>query len=150
MRRGPTGLANKSLPMISKFLGRDNTRQLAHTTSWGVSTRMIGTVIMAHGDDDGGHQQALNQEARGGDLAHGDGCGGQFRAGVQQRGQHAKGEHEQDTGKDAGLGHGLGLGDCAGGRWSESDIGVAFAGAGEPPAGIFMGQMNWRVSSLAR
>jgi prolyl-tRNA synthetase len=36
-----------------QFLGRDNTRQLAHTTSWGVSTRLIGTVIMAHGDDDG-------------------------------------------------------------------------------------------------
>jgi len=36
-----------------QFLGRDNTRQLVHTTSWGVSTRMIGTLIMAHGDDDG-------------------------------------------------------------------------------------------------
>jgi prolyl-tRNA synthetase len=36
-----------------QFLGRDNTKQLAHTTSWGVSTRLIGTLIMAHGDDDG-------------------------------------------------------------------------------------------------
>jgi prolyl-tRNA synthetase len=27
--------------------------QHAHTTSWGVSTRMIGGVIMTHGDDDG-------------------------------------------------------------------------------------------------
>lgn len=36
-----------------QFLGRDNTRQFVHTTSWGVSTRMIGTLIMAHGDDDG-------------------------------------------------------------------------------------------------
>ena len=36
-----------------QFLGRDNTRQFAHTTSWGVSTRLIGTMIMAHGDDDG-------------------------------------------------------------------------------------------------
>ena len=27
--------------------------QLAHTTSWGTSTRMIGGVIMTHGDDDG-------------------------------------------------------------------------------------------------
>ncbi|PNB40527.1 proline--tRNA ligase, partial [Pseudomonas sp. FW305-130] len=26
---------------------------LANTTSWGVSTRMIGGVIMVHGDDDG-------------------------------------------------------------------------------------------------
>lgn len=36
-----------------EFLGRDNIRHLAWTTSWGVSTRMIGTLIMAHGDDDG-------------------------------------------------------------------------------------------------
>lgn len=36
-----------------QFLGRDNTRQFAYTTSWGVSTRLIGTLIMAHGDDDG-------------------------------------------------------------------------------------------------
>jgi len=35
------------------FLGRDNTRQFAWTTSWGVSTRLIGTLIMAHADDDG-------------------------------------------------------------------------------------------------
>jgi len=27
--------------------------QYAHTTSWGVSTRMVGGVIMTHGDDDG-------------------------------------------------------------------------------------------------
>jgi prolyl-tRNA synthetase len=26
---------------------------LAHTTSWGVSTRMVGGVVMTHGDDDG-------------------------------------------------------------------------------------------------
>lgn len=36
-----------------EFLGRDNKRHLAWTTSWGVSTRMIGTLIMAHADDDG-------------------------------------------------------------------------------------------------
>ena len=35
------------------FLGRDNQKHLAWTTSWGVSTRLIGTLIMAHGDDDG-------------------------------------------------------------------------------------------------
>ena len=35
------------------FAGRDGTQQLAHTTSWGVSTRLIGTLIMAHSDDDG-------------------------------------------------------------------------------------------------
>lgn len=36
-----------------KFLGRDNTEQYAWTTSWGVSTRLIGAMIMTHGDDDG-------------------------------------------------------------------------------------------------
>jgi prolyl-tRNA synthetase len=36
-----------------EFLGRDNKRQHAWTTSWGVSTRTIGTLIMAHADDDG-------------------------------------------------------------------------------------------------
>ncbi len=35
------------------FTGRDNTIQHAWTTSWGVSTRLIGTLIMAHSDDDG-------------------------------------------------------------------------------------------------
>jgi prolyl-tRNA synthetase len=36
-----------------QFLSRENQQELAWTTSWGVSTRLIGTVIMAHGDDDG-------------------------------------------------------------------------------------------------
>ena len=36
-----------------KFLGRDQKQQFAHTTSWGVSTRLIGATIMAHSDDDG-------------------------------------------------------------------------------------------------
>src|SRR5580704_8898896 len=31
----------------------DSTVQICHTTSWGMSTRMIGAVIMAHGDDKG-------------------------------------------------------------------------------------------------
>lgn len=35
------------------FTGRDNTLQHPHQTSWGVSTRMIGAVIMVHGDDNG-------------------------------------------------------------------------------------------------
>ncbi len=35
------------------FAGRDNTRQYPHQTSWGVSTRMIGAIIMVHGDDNG-------------------------------------------------------------------------------------------------
>lgn len=35
------------------FTGREGQLQHAYTTSWGVSTRMIGTLIMAHADDDG-------------------------------------------------------------------------------------------------
>ena len=35
------------------FTARDNSIQHAWTTSWGVSTRLIGTLIMAHSDDDG-------------------------------------------------------------------------------------------------
>jgi prolyl-tRNA synthetase len=36
-----------------KFLGRDQQQQYAWTTSWGVSTRLIGAMIMAHSDDEG-------------------------------------------------------------------------------------------------
>lgn len=36
-----------------KFLDAQGTEQYAWTTSWGVSTRLIGALIMAHGDDDG-------------------------------------------------------------------------------------------------
>ncbi|MGJ8723711.1 MAG: proline--tRNA ligase [Roseibacillus sp.] len=35
------------------FVDRENQKQFAYTTSWGVSTRLIGTLIMAHSDDDG-------------------------------------------------------------------------------------------------
>ncbi|OUN88128.1 proline--tRNA ligase [Gemmiger sp. An50] len=36
-----------------QFAGRDNTLQYPHQTSWGVSTRLIGAIIMTHGDDEG-------------------------------------------------------------------------------------------------
>ncbi len=36
-----------------QFLDQNNTLQFCHTTSWGLSTRMIGAVIMTHGDDQG-------------------------------------------------------------------------------------------------
>jgi len=36
-----------------KFLGRDQQQKIAYTTSWGVSTRLIGALIMAHSDDEG-------------------------------------------------------------------------------------------------
>ncbi|WP_045876626.1 proline--tRNA ligase [Pseudofrankia sp. DC12] len=35
------------------YLGADGARHLAWTTSWGSSTRMVGGLIMAHGDDAG-------------------------------------------------------------------------------------------------
>jgi prolyl-tRNA synthetase len=36
-----------------KYLDRENVLQYAHTTSWGVTTRLIGALIMVHGDDRG-------------------------------------------------------------------------------------------------
>jgi prolyl-tRNA synthetase len=36
-----------------KFQARDKSVQFVHGTSWGVSTRMIGGVIMTHGDEGG-------------------------------------------------------------------------------------------------
>jgi prolyl-tRNA synthetase len=36
-----------------QFTDENNEQQFAHTTSWGMSTRMIGATILAHGDDAG-------------------------------------------------------------------------------------------------
>ncbi len=36
-----------------KFQNRDDGEDFAYTTSWGISTRMIGGIIMTHADDDG-------------------------------------------------------------------------------------------------
>ena len=35
------------------FTDRDNQLQHPHQTSWGMSTRIIGGIIMTHGDDNG-------------------------------------------------------------------------------------------------
>lgn len=35
------------------YQSEEGVEEFAHSTSWGVSTRMIGGVIMGHGDDDG-------------------------------------------------------------------------------------------------
>ena len=35
------------------FINKDNKPEFAYTTSWGVSTRLIGGVIMTHADDEG-------------------------------------------------------------------------------------------------
>ena len=36
-----------------QFTGRDNKLQFPFQTSWGVSTRLVGAIIMTHGDDEG-------------------------------------------------------------------------------------------------
>ena len=35
------------------FQTQQGTREFVYATSWGLSTRMIGALIMAHGDDNG-------------------------------------------------------------------------------------------------
>ena len=45
-----TGFAES---MGIRYQDKDGGHSLCHTTSWGVSTRLIGGVIMTHGDDDG-------------------------------------------------------------------------------------------------
>ena len=36
-----------------RYQDKDGGMQLAHTTSWGSTTRLIGAMVMVHGDDDG-------------------------------------------------------------------------------------------------
>lgn len=36
-----------------QFMDRENKLQYPHQTSWGMTTRMIGAIIMTHGDNDG-------------------------------------------------------------------------------------------------
>ena len=36
-----------------EFTGKDNKQHFPHQTSWGVTTRLIGALIMTHGDDNG-------------------------------------------------------------------------------------------------
>jgi prolyl-tRNA synthetase len=35
------------------FSNKDNERELCFSTSWGISTRLVGALVMAHGDDSG-------------------------------------------------------------------------------------------------
>lgn len=42
-----------SIPFDIKFSDKNGTLQHAWTTSWGMTTRMIGALIMTHSDDDG-------------------------------------------------------------------------------------------------
>ncbi len=43
------------MPRLSRsnIVDQNNTLQFCETTSWGLSTRMIGAIIMTHGDDQG-------------------------------------------------------------------------------------------------
>ncbi len=36
-----------------KFLSKENKQEYVHQTSWGVSTRLLGAIIMVHGDNNG-------------------------------------------------------------------------------------------------
>lgn len=44
---------NFSKPFEIKFQNRDEKEEYGYQTSWGISTRLIGAVIMAHGDNRG-------------------------------------------------------------------------------------------------
>ncbi|HZY95307.1 MAG TPA: proline--tRNA ligase [Candidatus Bathyarchaeia archaeon] len=44
---------NFSKPFEIKFLGKDELEHFAWTTSWGFSWRVLGAMILAHGDDKG-------------------------------------------------------------------------------------------------
>ena len=44
---------NFSIPFEVKFADKDNVEHFAWQTSWGVSWRLIGAMIMVHGDDQG-------------------------------------------------------------------------------------------------
>jgi prolyl-tRNA synthetase len=44
---------NFSAAMAMEFTDEYGERELCYTTSWGVSTRMMGAVVMTHGDDNG-------------------------------------------------------------------------------------------------
>ena len=44
---------NFSKPFEIKFLDKDKKEKFVWTTSWGISTRLLGALIMVHGDDRG-------------------------------------------------------------------------------------------------
>ncbi|MFH8120507.1 MAG: proline--tRNA ligase [Candidatus Aenigmatarchaeota archaeon] len=44
---------NFSKPFEIKFIDKDNKEKYVWTTSWGIATRLIGAIVMVHGDDKG-------------------------------------------------------------------------------------------------
>jgi prolyl-tRNA synthetase len=55
LQAGTTHFLGQNFARASEimFQSREGEREYAWTTSWGVSTRLIGAMIMVHGDDDG-------------------------------------------------------------------------------------------------
>ncbi len=49
----PSLIHRSSQAFGTQFLDEKGQQQLVHQSSWGVSTRMIGGIIMTHGDDKG-------------------------------------------------------------------------------------------------
>ena len=52
-----------------KFLNKENKQEYVWATSWGVSTRLIGALVMAHSDDEGLILAAKNCSVPGGDRS---------------------------------------------------------------------------------
>lgn len=44
---------NFTKPFDVKFQNREGKEEYAYQTSWGITTRLIGAIIMAHGDNRG-------------------------------------------------------------------------------------------------
>lgn len=55
VQAGTSHFLGQNFAMASgiKYLSRQGTQEFAWTTSWGASTRLIGTLIMTHADDNG-------------------------------------------------------------------------------------------------
>ena len=77
---------NFSKPFGIKYLGKDTKEHFAWQTSWGISWRLIGGLIMVHGDDRG-----LIHAATG-------------RANTSSNSAHTQGQERQDgQGKGKGI-----------------------------------------------
>ena len=51
--KGVDGWRMDVIASISKYIDKNNQPHSVYETSWGLSTRIIGAIIMVHGDDDG-------------------------------------------------------------------------------------------------
>src|SRR5439155_27200671 len=55
IQAGPSHFLGQNFARASgiQFQKREGKQEFGWTTSWGVSARLVGTVVMMHGDDDG-------------------------------------------------------------------------------------------------